>query len=497
MHGDFLAISHVEKSYNGVHALVDFDFSVRKGEVHCLVGENGSGKSTLIKILSGVVRPDRNPRLKIEINERQYLRLSPQDSMREGIQVIYQDLSLFPNLSVVENITVNQRIEKKSAVVSWKRMKATALAAMERIAMDLDPDASVEDLPIAKQQLVAICRAISTGARLIIMDEPTASLGKTDVDHLLSVIARLKEAGMSVLFVGHKLNEVLAIADRITVIRDGSRIRTFESRSETSESQLIALMTGRSVGTSRYSHAVSGSPLLSVRALSKKGQYHDVSFDLYRGDVLGIIGLVGAGRTELATTIFGLTVPDSGSILIDSQPVLIRSTQDAIRHGIGFVPENRLTHGLFVDKSIRDNIIVSIIRKMRKLGPLLNRHIMDDEATQWVDRLNVKTPSPFLPVKQLSGGNQQRVVLSKWLATRPRILILDEPTVGIDVGAKAEIHAYIRDLAAHDIGIIMISDEIQEVLQNANRILVMHAGRMIRDTDAASTNELEIMELLR
>lgn len=495
---NILQVASLSKTYSGVKALVDFDFSIKQGEVHCLVGENGSGKSTFMKIIAGVVRPDRDSRTQILINGKQFRRLTPKDSMNEGIQVIYQDLSLFPNLTVAENIAMNQRIEENRKTVSWKEMRRTALDSMEQISVKLDPEELVENYPIAKQQLVAICRAITSGVQLLIMDEPTASLGKTDVEHFFKVIRKLKERGISALFIGHKLHEVFAIADRITVIRDGKRIKTFDSVSETNEHEITELMIGKTIDSSkRYESKTNGKPLMEIRGLSKSGQYSDVNFTLYPGDIIGIIGLTGAGRTELALSVFGLNKPDTGEILIDNKPVSIESTRDAIKNEIALVPENRLVQGLFTEKTIMDNVLITTIDEFRKYGPFLSKKEMVDSADSWIDKLNIKTPSAKLPVKQLSGGNQQRVVLSKWLATKPRILILDGPTVGIDVGAKAEIHRYIQEMAQDGIGIIMMSDEIHEVLHNANKILVMREGRIIKSADATSLDETDLMQLLQ
>ena len=467
----FILEAHkVFKSFNGVHAVNNFSFNVESGEIHCLVGQNGCGKSTFMKIIAGVLEPDSNPQTKIIINGKIFTKLHPKDSMAEGIEVIYQDLSLFQNLSVAENITMNQFVNNKNKIVHWKVMRNLAKNTIKNIKANLDVNEIVGNYPIAKQQLIAICRALATEVKLLIMDEPTASLGKSDVDNLLSTIKHLKKEGVSILFVGHKLDEVLRIADRITVMRDGKNIRTFNDIKEVKMKQLIKLMTGREFKTtsSYRKKYTKDNSLLKVVNLTKKGEYKNINFELFSGDILGIIGLVGAGRTELISSIFGLTKPDSGSIFFEGKLVKINDTSTAMSFGIGLVPEERLTQGLFMVKTIEENINISNIKTFR-LG-FLNFKSMRARANNWVNKLNIRTTSVISLVNSLSGGNQQRVVLAKWLSTHPKILILDCPTNGIDAGAKIEIHDLITRLAEEGIGIIMITDEVVEVFQYSKRI---------------------------
>lgn len=490
----FLSLSNVNKSFSGVQALSHVDFTVKKGEVHCLVGENGSGKSTLIKIIAGIVQPDSG--CEILINDRPFRKLTAIDSMNEGIQVIYQDLSLFPNLTIAENISINQYLEENKKIIKKKDIDRIANDTICIVGAELDTSILVGELPIAKQQLVAICRAITRGEKLIIMDEPTSSLGKKDIDYLFSVVRNLKEKGISVLFVGHKLNEVFEIADRVTILRDGKKVGTY-SVDELDNERLIELMTGKKIKTSKYvkSSADTGV-LLEAINLTKKGQFKDVCFELRAGEIIGLIGLVGSGRTELALSIFGLNIPDSGEILVKGERQQINSVQEAMELGIGYVPEDRLTQGLFMEHSIRKNMIVTLLNSLLNKIFLLDKNKINIVNTTWIRELGIKTPSPDLVVKQLSGGNQQRVVLSKWLERNPHILILDGPTIGIDVGAKEEIHAIMKNLAKNGIGIVMISDEVSEVVHHSHRILLMKEGQITDEFEAANITESELLKRL-
>ena len=487
----FLSLVDVSKSYSGVQALSHVDFDMMKGEVHCLVGENGSGKSTLIKVIAGIVQPD--PGYDICINNKQFRKITTIDSMNQGIQVIYQDLSLFPNLTVAENISINQYLEENKTIIRRKDVERIAEDTMCLVGSELDLNTVVGELPIAKQQLVAICRAITRGEKLIIMDEPTSSLGKKDIDDLFTVIRNLKQKGISVLFVGHKLNEVFEIADRVTILRDGSVIGTY-SVDELDNDRLIELMTGKAPQSSQHGRSSRDAEiLLEVNNLTKKGKFQDISFTLQAGEIVGMIGLVGSGRTELALSIFGLNLPDSGEIIIKGKRQEIGSVEKAMELGIGYVPEDRLSQGLFLEHTISKNMIVTSLNSLLNKFLLLDKKKINGVNEKWINELGIKTPSADLAVKQLSGGNQQRVVLSKWLERNPSILILDGPTIGIDVGAKEEIHAIMKDLANRGIGILMISDEVSEVVQHSNRILLMKEGHIINNYEAASITESELL----
>jgi simple sugar transport system ATP-binding protein len=416
--------------------------------------------------------------------------------MNEGIQVIYQDLSLFPNLTVAENITINQFLEENRKIVRKKELDRIARETICMIGTELDTSALVGELPIAKQQLVAICRATTRGAKLIVMDEPTSSLGKKEIDYLFSVVRNLRAKGISVLFVGHKLNEVFQIADRVSILRDGRVIGTY-AIGELDNERLIELMTGRKIQTSQYEKAPKDEKIvLELRNLTKKGQFKDISLKLHEGEIVGLTGLVGSGRTELALSIFGLNSADSGQVLVDGKVRRIASVQDAIECGIGYVPENRLVQGLFMQHTISKNMIVTLLDSLLNRFILLDKKKIDSVNERWVRELGIKTPSTELTVKQLSGGNQQRVVLSKWLARNLKILLLDGPTIGIDVGAKEEIHAIIKGLAEKGLGILMISDEVAEVVHHSHRIVVMKEGRITETLAAAGVSEGELLTKL-
>lgn len=492
----FLEVRRVSKAYEGVQALNEVSLSIGAGEVHCLVGENGSGKSTLIKCIGGVVTPDSG---QIVINGRVHEHLQAIDAIREGIQIIYQDLSLYPNVTVAENISLNQFVERRASFVNWAEVRAIAARGLAEIEEDIDLDSLVQNLSVAKRQVVAITRSLTQGAKLIIMDEPTSAITRQDVDHLFSVIARLKQKGISTLFISHKLSEVFEIAEVVTILRDGKAVGDFPA-SELDDQKLTFLMTGRNIQYTPYRfprERQQQAPLLEVRNLSRRGHFHNVSFSLWAGEILGLTGLIGSGRTELALALFGLNRPDSGEILLGGKPVRIRSSEDAVRLGIGYLPEDRLTQGLFISQSIGDNIVITVLKKLLGFLRLLDPGRMRKTEEGWLDDLKIKAPSVRVRAWSLSGGNQQRVVLAKWLATKPKVFILDGPTIGIDVASKSNIHEIIRALAEQGIAIVVISDEIPEILHSCNRVLVMREGRLEKEVpDAAAVGEAEMLSLV-
>ena len=491
---DFLRLHDISKSFAGVRALSHVDLDVSEGEVHSLVGENGSGKSTLIKIIAGVLQPDEGA--EIHIAGRSIRRLNAFDSISAGIQVIYQDLSLFPNLTVAENIAMSQYIQDKKTIVSRKEMTTRARESMAMVEVDIPPSTTVGELPIAKQQIVAVCRSITRGGKLIIMDEPTSSLSRRDVDCLFEVVRNLKAKGISILFVCHKLDEVFEIADRVTILRDGECIGRHVIAELTRE-RLVQIMTGRTITYRDLPQSVREEGfVLETRGLTRSGKFREVSFGLRRGEILGVAGLVGSGRTELASAIFGLDQADSGEILVDGRRVRIRSVQDAVACGIGYVPEGRLVQGLFMEHSVKNNLIVTVLKSLVGKAGLLQRNHIREFASSWISKLGIKTPSGDVLVKQLSGGNQQRVVLSKWLERNPKVLILDSPTVGVDVGAKEEIHALIAKLAEEGMGIIMISDEVAEVVHHTHEFLLMKEGEIVGRFQSPEISENELLDRL-
>jgi simple sugar transport system ATP-binding protein len=488
-----ISVQNVSKSFAGVRALHDINLDILPGEIHCLAGENGSGKSTLIKVMSGVYEPDTGT---IELNGRTHSRLTPIEAILNGVQVIYQDFSVFPNLTVMENLALNTELAGKKKLVNWKRMRQIAEEAIAKIDVKVDLDRLVGQLSVADKQLVAISRALMSDAKLIIMDEPTTALTKKEVDALFRIILDLKARGISTLFVSHKLEEVFEISERFTILRNGETVITCLPE-ELDRRKFTRHMTGRDFEDAHFSFVEQDpEPILEVSDLGVTGAFSEVDFSLRRGEILGITGLLGSGRTELALTLFGALRRTSGEIRLHGKPLTLHGIRDAIANGIGYVPEDRLTEGLFLERSIGDNIVISEIDKLVSTAGLLDREGKRDHAENWVRQLKIATPDPDNAANTLSGGNQQRIVLAKWLATGPDILILNGPTVGVDIGSKHDIHQILRDLAAKGMAIIVISDDIPEVIANCNRILLMKAGRIQAEIDPRSTTEAALAELM-
>ena len=482
----FLRLAGLSKRFGGVQALDGIDWDVRPGEVHCLVGENGCGKSTLIKTVAGVHAPSSGT---VEIEGRPVLPLTPARARALGIQVIFQDLSLFPNLSVAENIGVERHLDGMLRPVRHRPMRALAERTLARLGVPLDPDATVGDLSVAERQIVAICRGLTAEARLIFMDEPTASLTRAEVKSLLAIVARLKREGIAVVFVSHRLDEVVEIAERVTVMRDGRVVGTYPVGA-VDQRRIAHLMTGLDIDHAVVARDMSGAPpLLSVEGLTREGEFADVSFTLRRGEVLGITGLLGAGRTELALTLFGMTRPDRGTMVLDGRPLRLASNRDAVRAGIAYVSEDRLGLGVILKQSIADNIALAVMKDLCGRFGLIPPERRRRLAADWVKRLAIKVPAADRPVGTLSGGNQQRVVLAKWLAAHPKVLILDSPTVGVDIKNKAGIYAVVAELARGGVGVIVISDEVLEIFATCDRVLHMRAGRIVEEAVPGAVSE--------
>jgi simple sugar transport system ATP-binding protein len=490
---DFLRLKAIHKSFFGAYALKGVDFSVRAGEAHCLIGENGSGKSTLIKIISGVEQPDSGD---VWVNGSFVPHATAAEMIKQGIQVIYQDLSLLPNLTVAENIAIAELAKSGRPLVSWRRIHEIARVATARIKVELDLDAVAGELPIGLQQMVAICRAFTGDLKLLVLDEPTASLTQNEIDNLFAVVRDMQARGIAILFVSHKLNEVIDVADRVTVLRDGLTVGSLP-REQLANDKLVELMTGRPLTQTRFRY-VGGrkKKLLEVRDLSKAHNFADISFDLYEGEILGIAGLIGSGRTELALALFGVSPADRGSIIVEGASRRIASVQAAVAAGFAYVPENRLVQGLVLKHSVAENLVAAVIGRLVGPGRLIDAARRNGLVTRWINSLGIRVTDPDLPVQTLSGGNQQRVVIGKCLATEPRILILDGPTVGIDIAAKSSIHRIIRDLAARGTGVILISDEVPEVVANSNRLLVMRAGRIHAEIDSTAAKDDDVQALV-
>ena len=466
-------IRGMTKAFPGVQALLGVDLDLRAGEVHAVVGENGAGKSTLMKIVAGVYRSDSGS---IRLGGVPILNESPRQALERGISMIHQELNLAPNLSVAENVFLG-RAPTRGGLIDWRRLYADVEALADRLGIDLDVRARVDELSVARQQMVEIAKALSLDARVIIMDEPTSALTERETEALFDIIARLKSNGVAVVYISHRLDEIFRVADRVTVLRDGRLVGTLPIAQAT-QPQLIGMMVGRVLTTLFPKESVEiGDPFLEVRHLRRKGALEDISFVLRRREILGLAGLVGAGRTELVRVLFGADPLDGGEILLEGRPVRIRRPRDAIRLGMGFVTEDRKLQGLVLGMNVRENETLASLAQVSKLG-FLNLGRERTLAARLVEQLGVRTPSVEQEVANLSGGNQQKVVIAKWLATRARILILDEPTRGIDVGAKAEVHALMSRLASQGVSILMISSELPEILGMSDRILVMRQGRL-------------------
>ena len=473
----FLLLAGIGKRFGGTIALEGIDWSVEAGEVHCLVGENGSGKSTLIKIISGVHAPDRGG--SIIIDGSSHSSLTPAIAKSLGVQVIFQDLSLFPNLSVLENIAIDRELRSSLLPPPRQAMRDAAAAALARLDARLPLDAKVGSLPVAQRQIVAICRGLASNARILFMDEPTASLTRREVELLLETVRRLKTLGVAVVFVSHRLEEIVEIAERVTVLRDGRKVGTFAA-SEIDDHRLAELMTGESIVHEIMARPLGDAcPALEVRGASRAGEFEDVSFALRHGEILGLIGLLGAGRTELALALFGMSPLERGEILLDGTPLNLRSNQDAVRAGVAYVSEDRLSLGLNLKQSIADNVAITVLDRLADAIGLVAPSRRNGLAGDWIARLGIRAPNADAAVQTLSGGNQQRVVLAKWLATNPKVLILDSPTVGVDVRNKQGIYELVRRLADQGVAILLISDEVPEVYYNSDRILHMREGRIV------------------
>jgi simple sugar transport system ATP-binding protein len=475
-----LSLRNINVTFGGVKALQDVSFEVLPGEVQCIAGENGSGKSTLIKVISGVYQP--SPGAEVVLGGVPVSTMSPATAHQAGIEVIWQDLALFPEMTVAENIGIRQVLGAVPRLVNHGAMRAVAKQALARLGADLDIDAPLRTFAIAQRQIVAIARALAGEARIIFMDEPTSSLTRSETDRLLDIVRTLSAHGVAVVFVSHRLAEVLEISTRVTVLRDGTLVGVYPTEGMT-QSRLTELMTGKTFQTGVRTRDNTSAPVvLEVEHLSRSGDYEDVSLTIRRGETVGLTGLLGAGRTELALSIFGMLRPQAGTIRIEGQKLMARSNRDAIAAGIGYLSEDRLALGLIQQQSIADNTVITVLDKILR-GGLISMRKKDAVVAGWIDDLAIKIGLPGDAISTLSGGNQQRIAIAKWLAVGPRLLILDSPTVGVDVGARAGIFEIVEKLAAEGLAILLISDEVPEVYFNADRILHMAAGRIVAEYD--------------
>ncbi|GAB2845847.1 sugar ABC transporter ATP-binding protein [Microbacterium insulae] len=484
-----VALRGAVKTFGPVVALSDGSIELRAGEIHALVGENGAGKSTLVKILAGVHQPDAGEFL---VAGQSVAFKTVAESKAAGISVIYQEPTLFPDLTVAENIFVGRQPHNRLGLVSRSRMRQQAHSLFERLGVVIDPDRSAEGLSIADQQIIEIAKAISIDARVLVMDEPTAALSGAEVDRLFGVARALRDNGAAILFISHRFEEVFSLADAITVMRDGRYISTHRT-SETDAGSIVREMVGRDIGALfPKAPADIGAPVLEVRGLTRAGVFSNIDLTVRAGEIVGLSGLVGAGRTEVARAIFGIDPYDSGEVRVGGSLLSRGKPRRAILAGIGFVPEDRRKQGLVMDLSVMRNIALTLRNSLSRLG-IIPPRAERAAAAEWAQRLQVKAGSPLIAVSTLSGGNQQKVVLAKWLATEPSLLIVDEPTRGIDVGTKSEVHRLLSELAGRGIAILMISSELPEILGMSDRVLVMSEGRITANLDRADASPEAIM----
>jgi ribose transport system ATP-binding protein len=483
----------IEKRFPGVHALRNVQFDLRAGEVHALMGENGAGKSTLMKILSGVYASDGG---QVRLNGREVNFATPRAAQDAGIGIIHQELSLMNDLSVAQNIFVGREPRRLGFIIDDRQMVRNAAKLFADMKVTIDPERHVQGLSIAKQQMIEIAKVLSHDSEVLVMDEPTAALNAREIDELFRIIRQLREAGKGIVYISHKMDEIRRISDRVTVMRDGQTIAT-QDTAETSLEQIISMMVGRALVQEEVQIPnLDAAPVaLEVRGLTRGREIRDVSFTLRKGEILGFAGLMGAGRTEVARAIFGADPLEQGEIFVNGARKRIRSPVDAVRAGIGYLPEDRKHFGLALPMSVRDNIALTSFDKFMRAGGLLDESAMANVARESIRALDIRTPSDGQEVRLLSGGNQQKIVIAKWLLRDCEVLIFDEPTRGIDVGAKAEIYKLLNNLAADGRAIIMISSELPEILRLSHRIAVMCEGRLTGILSGGRSTQEEIMAL--
>lgn len=481
------SVENIVKSFGGAKALSNVSMSVSGGEVHCLAGENGSGKSTLIKIMSGVHAPDSGL---IRLADKEFSELSPREAVREGIQVIFQDFSLLPNLTVAENIALPTYIFENSRLISKRQTKKIASEALNLIGVDIDVSSPVSDISIASKQLVAIARATNLGVKMLFMDEPTTALTRKEINRLFTVVNQLKKRGVATVFVSHKIDEIQEICNTITVLRNGEVVADGLMKDFGPQS-ISKAMTGQDVSTTRIAPALKldEKRVVEVKQLTSKPTFTDISFSVAPGEILGVTGLLGSGRTELAEAIFGKYPVDSGEVFVDGTKIHLNSSKDALAAGIGYVPPDRLTQGLFLEQSILRNLVAVGIDQYKNRWGQLSQKNLSSAGSKWISDLKIKTNNSKNPVTSLSGGNQQRVVLAKWFAINPHLMILNGPTVGVDVGSKREILEIIRDRAKNGMAFLVVSDDIPELVQICHRILVIKNGKISKEFSESELNE--------
>jgi ribose transport system ATP-binding protein len=494
-----LEAKHISKSFGGVKALSDVNLTLYPGKVNAIIGENGAGKSTLMKIFSGVHTQYNG---EIILNGKTVLFKETRDAEAAGISIIHQELNLVPHLTIAENIFLGSELTNRWGVLKKKEMQEKTKQLLNRLNLDIHPDVRVSSLKVGHQQLVEIAKALHINADLIIMDEPTSAISDKEVDNLFSIIAQLKAEGKAIAYISHKLKELFAIADTYVILRDGQTVDAGDMKSVTPD-ELIQKMTGRQLGFERSGKSISDAPvLLSVKNLNLRHPLfrfnnilEDISFALHAGEILGVYGLMGAGRTEMLETIFGLHPKNAnGAITVNNMQMKINSPAQAIAAGIALVPEDRKLHGLFLNQTVRSNISIAVLKRLERWGLLVSKSKERELSNNYIKQLGIKTVSDGVTAKSLSGGNQQKIVLAKWLATKPKILLLDEPTRGIDINAKAEIYQLMKSLAAQGMGIVMVSSELPEILAVSDRVIVLCEGQLTANVDIGEATETGILK---
>jgi len=485
-----LEMKAISKSFPGVKVLDQVDFSLQRGEIHALMGENGAGKSTLMKILGGIYTKDSGS---ITLNESAVDIISPSMAQSLGVVIIHQELNLVPHLTVMENIFLGREFTYgKSKLINWRLMKEQATHYLSQLRLHIDPGMTVNELSVGQQQMVEIAKALSMNTKILVLDEPTAALTDREIEALFGVIASLKEKGVGMIYISHRMEEVFKICDRVTVMRDGHYIGT-EHIAQTTMDNLVKMMVGREIKDRFPKMDIPlGEEKLTIKGLSQKGRLHHISLSVKAGEIVGLAGLMGAGRTELAKAIFGVTPIDQGEILINGHPVSIKKPSEAIGAGIALITEDRKDEGLLLPLSVNDNLALPNLELLSSFG-LMNRSKERELSESTIKKLSIKTPNMEQRVGSLSGGNQQKVVIGKWLATSPQVLILDEPTRGVDIGAKKEIYDLMNVLASQGVAILMISSELPEVLGMSDRILVMHEGKISGEFTREEATQEKIM----
>jgi len=490
MENNILVLNEVSKSFPGVKALDKVSFAVKEGTVHALVGENGAGKSTLIKILAGIYQAEEGT---VAFDGEKVCFRTPYESQCKGLSVVHQELKLSETLSVTENIFMGN-LMYKGKFVDWKGMRTKARELLDQYSMTMDVNEPVSNLSIAQKQMIEICKALNHKCRLLIMDEPSATLTEREQKIMFETVRKLRSNGVTIIYISHRLEEIFDLADNVTVLRDGKHIATMPV-SDIDKHSLISMMVGREMVNEYPKEKFEvGETVLEVKNLCRKGVLNDISFSVHKGELIGIAGLVGSGRTELARAILGIDKIDSGEVLLYGKPVKVKSFRTAINHGCGLVPENRKSQGLVQIGSVNDNICMVNMDMFIHSG-LINNKMQKETSREYVEKLNISTPSVETEVQYLSGGNQQKVVIAKWLLKGSNIIFLDEPTRGIDVGSKSEIYLLINDLIRHGKVVIMISSELPEILGMSDRILVMHEGTLKGELTREEATQEKILEL--